>query len=97
MNSIEVAVTDPDWRLDVEVDDNIGGDGRRVGLFGDARSFRMLAAILTEMAETVDNPRHPSHSVGWHIAFNPNEIKQINLINASILTLNCEPKTSRID
>ena len=79
----------PNWNLGIEVDPNTGGDGQHVRVCGDTNSFRAFAALLSAMADTVDNSEHPSSATGYHLAFNPDDIPQLTLKNASILTLNC--------
>ena len=89
MNSIQQLIENPNWQLDIEVDPNTGGDGQRVRVIGDTNSFRAFAGLLSAMADTVDASEHPSSETGYHLAFNPDEIPQLTLKNASILTLNC--------
>lgn len=91
MHRIQQIVEKRDWRVRIEVDPNEGGDGTRVCFYGDPHSFRMLAEIFTSMAETVDNPEHPAAQTGWHLAFNPEYLPQLEIKNASFLTLNCSP------
>lgn len=91
MNSIQKLIENQNWQLDIEVDPNTGGDGQRVRINGDSNSFRAFATLLTAMADTVDEHEHPSSTIGYHLALNPNDIPQLTLKNAAILTLNCSP------
>ena len=89
MITIQELLTDPDWQLEFQVDPNVGGDGQRIRLFGDSQSFRKLAALLSAMADTVENPSHPSSESGWHLSLSPQDIPQLILKNAAFFTLNC--------
>ncbi len=91
MNAIHELMEQHDWNVTIEVDPNTGGDGPRVRFNADASSFRKFAALLTAMADTVDNPDHPASDIGWQLGFNPDDHPQLSLKNAAILTLNCLP------
>jgi hypothetical protein len=88
---IQQLFADSNWQVEFHVDPNVGGDGQRVRLSGDSTSFRKLASLLSAMADTVDDPSHPSSKTGWHLSLNPQDLQQLILKNAAILTLNCEP------
>ena len=91
MNAIQQLIEQRDWAVTIEVDPNVGGDGTRVRFDGDARSFRKLELLFNAMAETVEDPEHPASQVGWHLAFNPADLPQLEIKNAAIWTLNCLP------
>ncbi|MCP4785593.1 MAG: hypothetical protein GY903_29560 [Fuerstiella sp.] len=91
MTTIQQLMEKQDWSVTIEVDPNDGGDGTRVRFFGDTHSFRRIAAIFTAMADMVDNPDHSASETGCHLAFNPDDLPQLQIKNASILTLNCLP------
>ncbi len=77
--------------LQFDFDENPGGDGARFRITADTDGFRTLAAILQLVADTVDDPDHPSHDTGWHVGLNSEDFPILELTNARILNLNCRP------
>jgi hypothetical protein len=91
MDRIQEVLEQNDWRLNIEVDLNVGGDGTRVRLSGDTQAFRNLAEILTTMADTVENrPVDPSGANGWFLMFGSEDMPQFQFENATFLSLDCE-------
>ena len=97
MDDLSELLADKTWKLTFAYDPNHGGDGARFQLFGDTHSFRRLAALLTLIADKVDDKDHPSSEYGWHLGFNPSDMQQFELLNASVLTLNCSPLAPKCD
>lgn len=77
--------------LQFDFDENSGCDGARFRITADVEGFRTLATILNQIADTVDDPDHSSHDVGWHVGLNSEDFPMLELTNARILNLNCRP------
>lgn len=91
MNSISEIFQEPGWKITIEFDENVGGDGERVRILGDTNSFRKLSEILTTMAATVEHSDHPASETGWHLGLNPADLPQLEIKNARLLSLVCSP------
>lgn len=88
MDAIENILNQDDWLLRMEVDPNVGGDGPRVRLSGDPRTFRNLAAIISAMAEKVDSQDLPVGASGWFLMFG-GDMPQFQFQGATFLSLDC--------
>ena len=97
MDDLSELLADKNWKLTFEYDPNRSGDGARIRLFGDTHSFRRLATLLAIIADKVDDKDHPASEYGWHLGFNPSDVQQFVLVNASVLTLNCSPLAPKCD
>ena len=90
MNPIQDVLNQDDWLLRIEIDPNVGGDGTRVRISGDPRSFRNLAHIMQAMADTVDDKEHPAGHYGWSLLFG-GDMPQFEFQDATFLALSCSP------
>src|SRR5687767_11903880 len=64
-------------------------DCGRIIINGDPAGFRLVAEILSTMADTVDSPEHPAR-VGWSLGINSDGMPQLRIEDA-ILRLDCFP------
>ena len=80
----------PDAALTLRADGPPSFDGGRIILAGDPGSFRMLAAVLTAMAEAVEDPGHPASRHGWSLVLAPADVPQLRMGDA-MLSLECVP------
>lgn len=68
--------------------------GRRIIVTGNPDGYRLLASMLTTMADRVDDPSRPER-VGWHFMVNSEVAPQLQLAPDCFLSLNCEhPQSS---
>jgi hypothetical protein len=65
-------------------------DCGRVIVRGDVDGFRMLAELLTGMANAVSESSHPASQHGWQLALAPHDVPQLAMDNA-MFVLDCEP------
>jgi hypothetical protein len=74
----------------VRVDGPPRYDSQRVIVEGDPRAFRMLAEVLSAMAETVESD--PAiRQTGWRLVFSPDDLDQLRMDNGYQLVLDCDP------
>jgi hypothetical protein len=85
----EVFENHPDASLSLEIAGPPDFVGRRIILTGSPDGFRLLASMLTTMADRVEDPSRPER-VGWHFMVNSEVVPQLQLAPDCFLSLNCE-------
>ena len=80
----------PNAALGIEADGPPHYESGRIIISGTAESFRMLAAVLTTMAEAVEDHDHPASRHGWSLVLRPCDVPQLRMPDAS-LSLHCDP------
>lgn len=69
--------------------------GQRIILTGNPDGFRLLAGMLTIMADRVEDPSRPER-LGWHFMMNSEVVSQLQLAPDCFLSLNCDhPESSQ--
>jgi len=75
-------------RLSIQTDGPPNFDCGRVIVSGDVDGFRLLAAILIEMADNVASTDHPASGNGWQLVLSPRDVPQLQMDDAA-LSLDC--------
>jgi hypothetical protein len=79
-----------DANLSIHADGPPNYDSGRVIVRGDVNGFRLLAQVLSAMADQVSTDNHAASVHGWHLAISPRDVPQLEMDNA-ILVLDCDP------
>jgi hypothetical protein len=75
----------------VRVDGPPRYDSQRVIVEGNPSAFRMLAEVLSAMAETVESD--PAiQKTGWRLILSPDALDQLQMEKGHHLVLDCDPK-----
>jgi hypothetical protein len=90
--NVEHLLSDSAWQMCFQIDDNERGPGRYIRLLGNSTSFRRFATLMMAMADNVDDASHPASTAGWSISLT-NEMPQVRIENAAVVSLNCHPVT----